>query len=163
MEKDVLGCGHLSKVFYIVDRRCFDAQARVFLDIDTMSVRCLGVVDRGPHSSRRTDTGHAHRTDDSNLVRAFGRSCRRGATYGPDAWVNKTAKKLGLESTLRSPGRPKKAQNRTCPGAVPVCVSACVYKAVRRSAAGVSTHRSFAAFHVCALVCGVFEIEKAGG
>ena len=42
-------------------------------------------------------------------LEAIRRSCRRGAPYGSEAWVKKTAKKLGLESTLRSPGRPKKA------------------------------------------------------
>ena len=38
------------------------------------------------------------------------RSCiRRGRPYGDDAWVRRTAAKLGLESTLRPVGRPKKA------------------------------------------------------
>ena len=36
------------------------------------------------------------------------RSCVRGTPYGSDDWVKRTAKELGLESTLRSPGRPKK-------------------------------------------------------
>ena len=39
---------------------------------------------------------------------AIRRSCRRGSPYGSADWTKKTAKKLGLESTLRSPGRPKK-------------------------------------------------------
>ena len=37
------------------------------------------------------------------------RSCRRGSPYVSADWVKKTAKELGLESTLRSPRRPKRA------------------------------------------------------
>lgn len=35
-------------------------------------------------------------------------SCVRGTPYGRPDWVEKTAKRLGLESTLRRPGRPRK-------------------------------------------------------
>ena len=41
-------------------------------------------------------------------LEALRRSCRRGSPYGSPDWVKKTAKRLGLESTLRTPGRPKK-------------------------------------------------------
>ncbi len=40
---------------------------------------------------------------------AIRRSCNRGSPYGSESWVHTTAKTLGLESTLRAPGRPKKA------------------------------------------------------
>lgn len=36
------------------------------------------------------------------------RSCIRGTPYGSVDWVQKCAKRLGLESTLRSRGRPRK-------------------------------------------------------
>jgi len=39
---------------------------------------------------------------------ALRQSCVRGTPYGSADWVEKTARKLGLEATLRSPGRPKK-------------------------------------------------------
>ena len=39
---------------------------------------------------------------------ALRQSCVRGTPYGSSDWVEKTAIKLGLEATLRSPGRPKK-------------------------------------------------------
>ena len=39
---------------------------------------------------------------------ALRRSCMRGTPYGGTDWIEKTARKLGLEATLRSPGRPKK-------------------------------------------------------
>ncbi len=38
------------------------------------------------------------------------RSVQRGQPFGEEAWAEKTAKKLGLESTLRPRGRPKKPQ-----------------------------------------------------
>jgi len=39
---------------------------------------------------------------------ALRQSCLRGTPYGSPDWVEKIAKTLGLEATLRSPGRPKK-------------------------------------------------------
>jgi len=35
-------------------------------------------------------------------------SVSRGRPYGQDAWTRETAIRLGLESCLRSPGRPRK-------------------------------------------------------
>ncbi len=39
---------------------------------------------------------------------AIRRSVTWGQPYGQDNWIRKTAKRLGLESTLRSRGRPRK-------------------------------------------------------
>lgn len=39
---------------------------------------------------------------------ALRRSCNRGTPYGSTDWIKKTTTKLGLESTLRPPGRPKR-------------------------------------------------------
>ena len=41
-------------------------------------------------------------------LKAIRRSIPRGLPYGSDAWVKKTATQLGLESTLRRRGCPKK-------------------------------------------------------
>ena len=41
-------------------------------------------------------------------LKALRKSSVRGTPYGSPDWVIQTAKKLGLESTLRLPGRPKK-------------------------------------------------------
>ena len=41
-------------------------------------------------------------------LKALRRSCVRGTPYGSPDWVIETANQLGLESTLRLPGRPKK-------------------------------------------------------
>jgi putative transposase len=37
-------------------------------------------------------------------------SVERGRPYGDESWTKETARRLGLESTLRSRGRPKKSQ-----------------------------------------------------
>jgi len=34
-------------------------------------------------------------------------SVQKGRPFGAEAWVARTAKRLGLESTLRGPGRPR--------------------------------------------------------
>ncbi len=39
---------------------------------------------------------------------ALRKSCVRGTPYGSKDWVESTARQLGLEATLRPPGRPKK-------------------------------------------------------
>ena len=41
-------------------------------------------------------------------VDALRRRVKRGRPYGSDQWIKATAKKLNLQSTLRSPSRPKK-------------------------------------------------------
>jgi putative transposase len=41
-------------------------------------------------------------------VAALRRSVQRGTPYGPPVWVEKTARRLGLEATLRPRGRPSK-------------------------------------------------------
>ena len=62
-----------------------------------------GPVDR-PRGWKRTVN---QPQNEQELVRV--RDCvLRGRPYGDKAWVRRTAAKLGLESTLRSVGRPKK-------------------------------------------------------
>ncbi len=45
-------------------------------------------------------------------VDAIRRSVARGQPYGSEDWVRRTAKQLGLESTLRAPHRPRKDSNK---------------------------------------------------
>ncbi len=40
--------------------------------------------------------------------KALRRSAQVGISFGETAWQQATAKRLGLESTLRPPGRPKR-------------------------------------------------------
>jgi putative transposase len=44
-------------------------------------------------------------------LEAIRRSLVRGQPYGSSRWIQRTAKSLGLESTLRKRGRPSKAEN----------------------------------------------------
>ena len=44
---------------------------------------------------------------------ALRQSVQRGAPYGGDCWVRSTADDLGLESTLRRPGRPRQNPGRS--------------------------------------------------
>ena len=46
---------------------------------------------------------------DAELV-ALRRSVQRGVPYGGETWLRRTVKKLGLESTLRPRGRPRKVE-----------------------------------------------------
>lgn len=43
-------------------------------------------------------------------LEAIRRCVQRGQPYGSDRWVKSTARRLGLESSLRTRGRPKKGQ-----------------------------------------------------
>jgi putative transposase len=43
---------------------------------------------------------------------ALRRSVTRGTPFGSPLWIERTARRLGLEYTLRSRGRPKKAEQR---------------------------------------------------
>jgi hypothetical protein len=45
----------------------------------------------------------------TNELADIRQSVARGAPYGQAAWMQRTAKRLGLESTLRPRGRPRKA------------------------------------------------------
>jgi len=47
-------------------------------------------------------------------LEALRRSVTRGAPYGSATWQTQTAQRLGLEHTLRRPGRPKRGQTTRC-------------------------------------------------
>ena len=51
---------------------------------------------------------HVNQPQTDAELEAIRRSVRRGQPYGGDAWVRATVTRLGLESTLRPRGRPKK-------------------------------------------------------
>lgn len=67
--------------------------------------------DRGPVPRGRDWASYvAQPQTDAELV-ALRRSVERGVPYGGDRWQKKTVAALGLESTLRSRGRPRKSNN----------------------------------------------------
>ena len=45
------------------------------------------------------------------VLKAVRRSVLRGNPFGDESWSDRAVRRLGLESTLRSHGRPKKAEN----------------------------------------------------
>ncbi len=51
---------------------------------------------------------HVNRPQSDGELETIRRSVRRGQPYGGEAWITRTAHKLGLESTLRARGRPRK-------------------------------------------------------
>ena len=53
-------------------------------------------------------TRRVNRALTSNELKAVRRSVRRGRPFGDETWTKITAKQLGLESTLRPRGRPRK-------------------------------------------------------
>ncbi|MGN6545178.1 MAG: transposase [Aureliella sp.] len=46
-------------------------------------------------------------------LEAVRRSVQRGSPFGDASWIETTARRLGLESTLRARGRPKKAEKES--------------------------------------------------
>ena len=61
-----------------------------------------------PIPRSRTWLDFVNRADTASELKALRRSCNRGTPYGREEWVQSMCKKLGLESTIRRPGRPKK-------------------------------------------------------
>jgi putative transposase len=51
---------------------------------------------------------YVNQPETESELEAMRRSVVRGCPYGEASWVERTARKLGLEATLRRPGRPKK-------------------------------------------------------
>ena len=66
------------------------------------------MLSKWPIPKRRDWTAYVNQAISKGELEAIRRSCVRGSPYGSKDWVAKTAKRLGLESTLRRPGRPKK-------------------------------------------------------
>jgi len=72
------------------------------------SVEDRAMLSKWPIAKPRQWTAYVNEPASSAELEAIRRSCVRGAPYGSQDWTAKTAKKLGLESTLRRPGRPQK-------------------------------------------------------
>ena len=53
-------------------------------------------------------TEQANKAQTENELSALRRSVVRGVPYGDDAWQDQTAEVLGLQSSSRPPGRPRK-------------------------------------------------------
>ena len=61
-----------------------------------------------PVSRPRQWHAYVNQPETEAELNALRRSVQRGTPYGATAWVEKTARRLGLESTLRPRGRPRR-------------------------------------------------------
>jgi len=69
--------------------------------------------DDGPLPMPRRWRQHVQRPQTEAELEALRRSVVRGARFGEASWQERTAKKLGLQSTLRPRGRPRKTSPST--------------------------------------------------
>ena len=67
------------------------------------------VLDEGPVPLPGDWRQHVQSVETEAELAALRRSVVRGTPFGADAWQEGTAKRLGLESTLRTRGRPRKS------------------------------------------------------
>ena len=65
-------------------------------------------LSRGPARRPRDWLGYVNREPSAAEVAALERSAGRGSPFGSPGWQVETARRLGLESTLRPRGRPRK-------------------------------------------------------
>ena len=68
-----------------------------------------GLVDDGPLALPRGWLKHVQSPQTEGELEALRRSVVRGTPFGDATWQERTAKELGLESTLRPRGRPRKS------------------------------------------------------
>ena len=67
-----------------------------------------GLVDESPLPLPRHRRQHVQSPQTEGELESLRRSVVRGVPFGEASWQKRTAKKLGLESTLRPRGRPWK-------------------------------------------------------
>ena len=67
------------------------------------------VLDAGAVPLPRDWRRHVQAAQSEAELASLRRSVVRGAPFGEDAWQERTAKRLGLQSTLRPRGRPAKS------------------------------------------------------
>jgi putative transposase len=66
----------------------------------------------GPVPPPRNWSALVNRPQTEQEVEALRRSIARGTPYGSDRWTTRTARRLGLESSLNPRGRPKKSSKK---------------------------------------------------
>ena len=65
-------------------------------------------LDEGPLPLPRDWRRYVQSVETEAELAALRRSVARGMPFGEESWQERTAKRLGLESTLRARGRPRK-------------------------------------------------------
>ena len=66
------------------------------------------VVTQGNAAQERLPSPRINELDNEAELKALRTSVDRGRPYGDPDWQRETARRLGLQSTLRPPGRPRK-------------------------------------------------------
>ena len=66
------------------------------------------LLDEWPVSEPPDWLDRVNAADTAGELEALRRCVRRGRPYGDEEWVMRTADRLGLSSSLRPPGRPRK-------------------------------------------------------
>jgi hypothetical protein len=77
--------------------------------------RGLDLLDTGPLPLPSDWLEHVNGVETAGDLAALRQSARRGAPFGTAAWQQETARCLGLESTLKPLGRPRKRPTTTHP------------------------------------------------
>jgi len=72
----------------------------------------LAPLARWPVAPPRNWTAFVNRAETAAELAALRSSVTRGAPYGDAAWQRRTAARLGLQSALRAPGRPRRKEPR---------------------------------------------------
>ena len=73
------------------------------------------VLSEGPEPWPRNWLGKVNAPQTDEELAALRLCVARGRPFGPHNWVDRMARRLGLESTLRPPGRPTKPKPQTHP------------------------------------------------
>jgi putative transposase len=68
------------------------------------------LLDEGPVPLPRDWLQHVQSPETEAELAALQRSVVRGAPFGAESWQERTAQRLGLQSTLRARGRPRKTE-----------------------------------------------------
>jgi putative transposase len=74
--------------------------------------RAGGLLDEGPVPLPEGWGAHVNRVETEAELEALRRSVVRGCPFGEGPWVERAARQLGLEATLRRQGRPRKATKK---------------------------------------------------
>lgn len=70
------------------------------------------LLNPGPLPRGRDWLEHVNRPQSESELEAIRQSVKRGTPFGDDRWRTRTARRLGLESTLRPRGRPRKGREK---------------------------------------------------
>jgi len=71
----------------------------------------LQLLSEGPLALPGNWVEEVNKPQTEGELAALRQSVRRGRPYGNETWVDRVVRKLGLESTMRPQGRPRKARN----------------------------------------------------